>query len=68
VILPYFIYQLLNQFKMEKIYKSKSDLFGGKVTYTFDENLEKLKGKILAPKKLAEANRLLKNLKTPLPK
>jgi hypothetical protein len=52
----------------EKIYKSKSDLFGGKVTYTFDENLEKLKGKILAPKKLAEANRLLKNLKTPLPK
>ena len=49
-------------------YKSKSDLFGGKITYTLDENLEKLKGKILAPKKLEEANKLLRNLKSPLPK
>jgi hypothetical protein len=49
-------------------YKSKSALFGGKVTYTMDENLEKLNGKILAPKKLEEANKLLRNLKTPLPK
>ena len=52
----------------KKVYKSQSGLFGEKVTYTFDENLEKLNGKILAPKKLEEANKLLRNLKTPLPK
>lgn len=50
---------------MKKVYKSRSN---PKVTYTVDENLEKLKGKVLAPKKLEEANRLLRNLKTPLPK
>jgi len=50
----------------KKVFKSQSDLFRGKVTYTVDENLEKLNGKILAPKKLKEANRLLRNLKTPL--
>lgn len=59
---------MLNFIIMKKVYKSKSKLFGANITYTFDENLEKLQGKILAPKKLAEANRLLKNLKTPLPK
>lgn len=53
---------------MKKVYKTKSSLFNQEVTYTVDENLNKLKGKILAPKKLEEANRLLRNLKTPLPK
>lgn len=55
---------------MKKVYKYKSNLLGQEVelTFTHDENLEKLKGKVLAPKKLAEANRLLRNLKTPLPK
>jgi hypothetical protein len=32
------------------------------------EKLNKLKGKVLAPKKLADANDLLRKLKTPLPK
>jgi hypothetical protein len=53
---------------MKKVYKSKSKLFNQEVTYTLDENLEKLKGKVLAPKKLEEANKLLRELKTPLPK
>jgi hypothetical protein len=55
---------------MKKVYKYKSNLFGKEVelTFTHDPNLDKLQGKVLAPKKLAEANRLLRNLKTPLPK
>jgi hypothetical protein len=53
---------------MKKIIKQKSDLFKKEITYTVDGNLNKLKGKVLAPKKLAEANELLKKLKTPLPK
>lgn len=39
-----------------------------KVVLTVDENLNKLKGTILASKKLAEVNERLRNLKTPLPK
>jgi hypothetical protein len=38
------------------------------VTYIVDENLNKLKGKILAPKKLEEANKLLRKLNSPLPR
>jgi len=60
--------KMLNFTDMKKVYKTKSDLFNQEVTYTVDENLNKLKGKVLAPKKLEEANRLLRNLKTPLPK
>ncbi len=48
--------------------KLRSELTGQVITYTIDENLNKLKGKVLAPKKLAEANELLRKLKTPLPK
>ena len=39
-----------------------------KLVLTVDENLNKLKGKALAPEKLDEANKILKNLKSPLPK
>lgn len=53
---------------MKKSFKYKSDLFNKEITFTVDENLNKLKGKVLAPKKLAEANELLKKMKTPLPK
>lgn len=48
--------------------KYKSELTGQEVTFTVSEKLNKLKGKVLAPKKLAEANRALRELKTPLPK
>jgi hypothetical protein len=34
---------------------------------TVSEKLNKLKGKVLAPKKLADANKLLRKLKTQLP-
>ena len=52
----------------KKVYKFKSDLFDQEVTFALDENLNKLKGRVLAPKKLEEANKLLRNLKGPLPK
>ena len=52
---------------MKKKINQKSDLFKKEITYTVDENLNRLKGKVLAPKKLAEINKLLKKLKTPLP-
>jgi hypothetical protein len=48
--------------------KYKSDLFEQEATLTIDENLNKLKGKILAPKKLAAANKSLRKLKNSLPK
>ena len=38
---------------------------GSEITFTVSE---KLKGKVLAPKKLADANKLLRKLKTPLSK
>jgi hypothetical protein len=53
---------------MKKVIKFKSDLFKQEITFTVSEDLNKLKGKVLAPKKLAEANELLRKLKTPLPK
>lgn len=58
---------MYNFIQMKKVIKHKSSLFKKEFTYTIDENLNKLKGKVLAPKKLEEANKLLKNLKTPLP-
>lgn len=55
---------------MKKVFKYKSKLFGEEVelTFVYNPELDKLKGRVLAPKKLEEANRLLRNLKTPLPK
>jgi hypothetical protein len=53
---------------MKKSVKHKRGLLSQEITYTVDENMDKLKGKNLAPKKLEEANQLLRNLKTPLPK
>jgi hypothetical protein len=55
---------------MKKVYKYKSKLFNQEVelTFTYNPELDKLKGKVFAPKKLEEANRLLRNFKTPLPK
>ena len=53
---------------MKKVIKQKIALRPQEITYTVDENLNKLKGKNLAPKKLEEANQLLRKLKTPLPK
>ena len=53
---------------MKKSIKNKSDLIPQEITYTVSADLNKLKGKNLAPKKLKEANELLRKLKTPLPK
>ncbi len=39
--------------------------WGQQVTLTVDENLNKLKGKNLAPKKLEEANLQLRKMKLP---
>ena len=52
----------------QKTIKYKSDLFGQEITLTIDENLNKLKGKVLAPKKLEAANKSLRKLKHKLPK
>ena len=61
---------MFNFIIMKKVYKYKSNLFGKEVelTFTHNPNLDKLQGKVWAPKKLAEVNKLLRNLKTPLPK
>ena len=53
---------------MKRSSKFKSELTGQEITFTVSEKLTKLKGKVLAPKKLEEANKLLRELKTPLPK
>jgi hypothetical protein len=53
---------------MKKVIKYKSDLFEKEVIFKVSERLNGLKGKVLAPKQLAKANELLRNLKTPLPK
>jgi hypothetical protein len=37
--------------------------WGHELTLTVDENLNKLKGKVLAPKKLEEANKHLRRMK-----
>lgn len=47
--------------------KSKENIFGKEVNMTFDEQLNKLKGKILAPIKLDLANKNLRKI-TALPK
>jgi hypothetical protein len=52
---------------MKKVIKHKGVFSKMEMTFTIDENLNKLKGKVLAPKKLEEANKLLRQLKTPLP-
>lgn len=52
----------------QKIIKYKSDLFKQEVTLTVDENLNKLKGKVLAPKKLETSNKALHKVKHVLPK
>jgi hypothetical protein len=53
---------------VKRAIKHKSELAGGEITFTVSEKLNKLKGKVLAPRKLADANKLLRKLKTPLPK
>jgi hypothetical protein len=53
---------------MEKTLRITSDFFYQKVTYTYDKELDKLIGRNLAPKKLEDANKMLRKLKTPLPK
>ena len=53
---------------MKQAIKHKDELTGSEVTFTVSEKLNKLKGKVLAPKKLADANKLLRKLKTPLSK
>jgi hypothetical protein len=63
---PVKIKKLFSLIKGEIIYKS--DLFQQEVTLTVDENLNKLKGKIHDPGKLAAANKSLKKLKNSLPK
>lgn len=52
---------------MKKQPKKSTNLFDREITLTVDEKLNRLKGKILAPKKLAEANKLLRKVKS-LPK
>jgi hypothetical protein len=49
---------------MKKQPKKSTDFFDRKVTLIVDEKLNKLKGKVLAPRKLAEANKLLRNIKS----
>ena len=44
----------------QKVIKHQSDLFKQEVTLTIDENPNKLKGKVLALKKLNAANKALK--------
>ena len=52
----------------QHIIKYQSNIFKQEVTLTVDENLNKLKGKILAPSKLDAANKALSRLKDVLPK
>jgi hypothetical protein len=52
---------------MKKVFTSHSELFNQQVTITIDERLGKLKPENLAPKKLEEANRHLRKMKS-LPK
>ena len=56
------------RFMKPKSTKYHSDLFQQEVTLTVDEDLNKLKGKVFAPKKLEAANKALHRLKDVLPK
>jgi hypothetical protein len=47
---------------MKKMERKVTSL-GQEITLTVDENLNKLKGRILAPKKLEEANKHLRKMK-----
>lgn len=49
---------------MKKVIKTHSNLFNKEVTITIDESLNKLKGKVLAAKKLEQANKQLRKLKS----
>jgi len=49
---------------MKKVIKTHSSLFNKEVTITIDEKLNRLKGKTLAPKKLEQANKQLRKLKS----
>lgn len=49
---------------MKEIIKSYSSLFNTEATITIDEKLNRLKGKNLAPKKLEQANKQLRKLKS----
>jgi hypothetical protein len=53
---------------MKKVWKYKSPLFNQEITFIYDKKLDKFRGTVFLPEKLKEVNRLLKNLKTPLPK
>jgi len=54
---------------MKKVYKFKSSFSKQIVTFTVDEELTKQsQGKVFFPKKLEEMNKLLRELKTPLPR
>lgn len=59
---------MFNFIVMKKVYKIKNDLFNQVSTYTVNKSLNRLKKSEFELKKLEEANRLLRNLKTPLPK
>ncbi len=52
----------------QKVLKYRSNLFNQDVSLTIDDNLNKLKGKVLAPKKLEAANKALKKLEKMLPR
>jgi hypothetical protein len=52
---------------MKKQSQKSTSFFDRKITLIVDEKLNRLKGKVLAPKKLADANKLLQQIKT-LPK
>lgn len=52
---------------MKNVIKYKESLSKQQMTFTVNEVLNKLKGKVLAPKKLADANKLLRKLKSSLP-
>jgi hypothetical protein len=52
---------------MKKRSEKSTSFFDRKVTLVVDEKLNRLKGKVLAPRKLAEANELLSKVKS-LPK
>ncbi len=52
---------------MKKLAKKKKSLWDYKLTFIVSEDLNKLKGKVLAPEKLELANRHLRKMRS-LPK
>jgi hypothetical protein len=49
---------------MKKAAKYTTSFSGQEITFTVDKNMETLKGRVLAPKKLADANKALRKLKS----